>query len=91
VFDYIRMFVQSFTEGDVELLLVLLQCMNRPIARSGVAVTQLLFFRYHTKMYQVPHAAKCGRHSVVHFVLKIKMDTFLACGASVHFCMVTET
>jgi hypothetical protein len=24
--------------------------------------------------FGVPHAAKCGRHSLVHFVLKTKMD-----------------
>jgi hypothetical protein len=37
VFDYIRMFVESFSEGDVELLLVLLQCMYGPMG-SGPGI-----------------------------------------------------
>jgi hypothetical protein len=41
---------------------------------------------------RVPHAAKWGRHFLVHFVLKLFWNAFFAaCGTSVHFHMVTET
>jgi hypothetical protein len=49
----------------------------------------------HFKPQPVPHAAKSGRHSVVQYVLRTKMEmppTFSRVpGISVHFCMVTET
>jgi hypothetical protein len=54
-----------------------------PIARSGVTVTQLLCFRYHTKCTEVPHAATCGRRFHLSFQNKMYRECcpyFAACG-----------
>jgi hypothetical protein len=46
-------------------------CHWPDIARSGVTVTQLLCFRYHSKCTEVPHGAKCGRHFHLSFQYKM--------------------